>query len=91
MDDTSTVTRARLIRYTTVAGQDHPNLLSVFDSSRNLQMIDIELSASMPRQMREFLEMSTIPATMITNETTGSFGPYVQPTVVQEEMFHPFN
>lgn len=68
--------RARLIRYTTVAGNDHPNLLSVYDAEKNIQMIDRELAKWLPREMRNHLEMSRIPATMLSNDGL-SFVPWV--------------
>lgn len=70
-----TVNRHRLIRYGQVAGQDHPDLLSVYDEERNIIHIDRELAAELPQQVIERLEVTVIPATRVANNFVG-FGPY---------------
>ncbi|QIG66880.1 hypothetical protein EVB41_050 [Rhizobium phage RHph_TM3_14A] len=68
---------ARLIRYTNLADAEHPNLLSAYDKEKNLQMIDRNLSDQLPEAMRNRLEMSVIPATMIVDDGHGiRFGEY---------------
>lgn len=70
-----TVERARLVRYGAVAGQDHPDLLSIYDEERNIIHIDRELAAGLPRQVIERLEVTVLPATRVANTTVG-FAPY---------------
>lgn len=70
---------ARLIRYAKLADASHPNLLSAYDKEKNLQLIDYDLSLQLPEAMRNRLEMSTIPATMIVDDGHGlRFGEYRQ-------------
>jgi len=70
---------ARLIRYTALADAEHPNLLSAYDKIKNLQMIDAQLAMNLPESMRNRLEMSTLPATMIVDDGHGlRFGEYHQ-------------
>lgn len=70
---------ARLIRYTTLADAEHPNLLSAYDKTKNLQMIDRNLADQLPVAMRQRLETSVMPATMIVDDGMGlRFGEYRQ-------------
>lgn len=60
---------ARLIRY--VDGFDHPLVLSRYDATKNLQCINKELACILPDSMRNRLEMSTIPETVIVDDMMG--------------------
>jgi len=72
--------RHRLIRYTTLATDERPNLLSMFDEDRQLQRIDRNLVQSLPREMQNRLEMSSIPMTMVIDDGMGlRFGEWVAP------------
>lgn len=62
---------ARLIRYTAVADDEHPHLLSIYDPDKNIQMIDHDLVNQLPLSMRHRLETSVIPATMVVDDGFG--------------------
>ena len=59
--------RSRIVRYTDIVDSNHPGTLSTYNEEKNILLIDRTLSSRLNEQSRNYLEMTYLKRTMLTD------------------------